>query len=484
MKILFLTPQISGWDMFGKHQAPNQLYAHWAAYVREKGYEDVEVLDCQALEIPSDEMIERVREKHPDIVVLGQEVTVPAGFGPFWYFHEAAKQIKQVLPTTKIVVGGLWYSGLPEKTLEDHPYIDYVVMSEEAAFYDVVDTLAKGKEIKDVPGVASRVDGQVVLGPIRPLLQNLDELPLPAYDLFPMDKYVGHNYWKPFVELVTSRGCPVACTFCYGLSKYDPRTAKDYVRWRSKSAERVIEELELLYKKYNVQVVLLQDDNFNVDVARIEKFCQLKKERNIPTKWVCLGRAIEWINCEHLLPLMKETGMIMGLYGIEVTTPEELRRIGKGITVDQVKRTVDILRRHNVAVVADLMLGFDYDNEEIIKQRFEFCEEVDPDILWVGYVTPAPNSAVWKTAVKQGLLNLKDIDMRRWDFVHPVIPTNYLSIEDLERLGGIGLSRFFAKPGRIERIMSSNFDPLAKLCFQQAMEGVMEWADDLNAVPV
>lgn len=480
MKILFLTPQVTGWDMFGEHRAPNQLYAHWAAYVREKGYEDVEVLDCQALDIPQAEMLSKIKDKNPDIIVLGQEVTVPAGFAPFYFFNETAKKVKEILPQTKVVVGGLWYSGLPEHTLQEHPYIDFDVMSEEGAFYDLVDALAKGKNVHDVAGVASRLDGKVVMGPTRALLANLDELPLPAYDLFPMDKYVGHQYWKPFVEMVTSRGCPVACTFCYGLSKYDPRTIKDYVQWRCKSAERVIEELELLYNKYGVQVVLLQDDNFNVDMERVEKFCRLKLERNIPTKWVSLGRAVEWINCESILPLMKQSGMIMGVYGIEVTTPEELKKIGKGVDIEQIKKTVTILRQNNVAVVADLMLGFEHDNADIIRQRFDFCEEVDPDVLWVGYVTPAPNSPVWKTALKRGFIDLDKFDLRQADFVHPVMPTDHLSIEQLEKLGAQGLSRFFTKPGRVERIMTSDFDEMAKLCFKQAMEGTAVWASNIS----
>jgi radical SAM superfamily enzyme YgiQ (UPF0313 family) len=121
------------------------------------------------------------------------------------------------------------------------------------------------------------------------------------------------------------------------------------------------------------------------------------------------------------------------------------------------------------------MMGFDYDDEKIIKQRYEFTDEVDPDILWIGYVTPAPNSPVWKKALKNKWIDPRKVDFSRWDFLHPIMPTNHLTVEDLGRLGSWCMREFFSKPGRINRIMESDFDILAKLCFQDVMAGVGKW---------
>lgn len=475
MRILFVMPKVGAWATHGKHVAPNQLYAHWAAYVREKGYDSLEVLDCKALEIPVEQMVELIKQKNPDVIVLGEQLHSYGGYGVVAHFNLAAKKIKEALPKTKIIFGGLWYSALPTQTLEDNPAVDFVVMGEEESFFDLVDAIAKNKNLADIAGVTSRVDGKIFMGPYRPLNMDLDKLPLPAYDLFPMDKYVGHTHWKPFVDMVTSRGCPSACTFCYEWDQYDPRNPSDFLKWRAKSPERVIEELNLLHNKYGVKVVVLQDDNFNTNPARVKKFCELKKAANNPIKWVSLGRAVDWVNCESILPLMKETGLFTGVFGIEVTTPEELKKIAKGITVDQIKKTIEILRKQDIAVVADIMMGFDYDTEAIIKQRYEFTDMVDPDILWVGYVTPAPNSPMWKIGMKKNWINPRGIDFLKWDFLHPVIPTDHLSIEDLGRLGSWCMREFFSKPGRINRIMESDFDILAKLCFQDVMAGVNKW---------
>ena len=475
MKILFVMPKVGAWATHGKHVAPNQLYTHWAAYVREKGYKDVAVLDCKAFELSMDEMTAQVKEKNPDIVVLGEQLHSYGGYAVVWYFNEAAKKIRQALPKVKIIFGGLWYSAMPTETLKDNPAVDFVVMGEEECFCDLLEAIDKKKDLKNIGGVTSRINGEIVMGPYKALQQDLDALPLPAYDLFPMDKYVGHTHWKPFVDMVSSRGCPSACTFCYEWDQYDPRSPSDFLKWRAKSPKRVIEELEMLHKQYGVKVVVLQDDNFNVNPERVKEFCELKLERNIPIKWVSLGRAVDWVNCESILPLMKKAGLFTGVFGIEVTTPEELKKIAKGITIDQIKKTIDILRRNDIAVVADIMMGFDYDDEKIIKQRYEFTDEVDPDILWVGYVTPAPNSPMWRIGMKKNWINPAKIDFRTWDFLHPVMPTDHLSIEDLGRLGSWCMREFFSKPGRINRIMESNFDILAKLCFQDVMAGVGKW---------
>jgi len=475
MKILFVMPKVGSWATHGKHVAPNQLYAHWAAYVREKGYTDVQVIDGKAMEIPMPELVEQVKAKNPDVVVLGEQLHSYGGYGVLKHFKEAAQKIKAALPRTQIIFGGLWYSAMPVQTLEENPAVDFVVMGEEESFYDLISALDKKKDLRDVAGVTARIGGEIVMGPHKSLLTDLDSLPLPAYDLFPMDKYVGHTHWKPFVDMVTSRGCPSACTFCYEWDQYDPRSPSDFLKWRAKSPERVIEELELLYKKYGVQVVVIQDDNFNVDPARVKRFCELKEKKQIPVKWVSLGRAIDWVNCEEILPLMKRTGLFMGVFGIEVTTPEELKKIAKGITIDQIKKTIEILRKNDIAVVADIMMGFDYDNEQIVKQRYEFTDEVDPDVLWIGYVTPAPNSPMWRIALKKNWIDPRKVDFSQWDFLHPVIPTDHLSIEDLGRLGSWCMREFYSKPGRINRIMESNFDQLAKLCFQDVMAGVGKW---------
>lgn len=477
MRVLFVQPQLGSWATHGHHVAANQMHANWAAYARENGSIEPEVLDCKALCIQLDKMLQIIKEKNPQVVVLGDCLHSYGGFAVQYYFDKTAEAIKKILPGTKIVVGGLWYSYLSRESLEQNPAIDFVVMGEgEITFNELMETLNKGKtNFADIAGLASRKDGRVVFGPVRELIADLDILPLPAYDLFPMEKYVGHTHWKPFMEIVTSRGCPHACTFCYEWSEHDPRGLNQFLKWRAKSAARVVDEVELLEKEYGVKVIVIQEDNFNVNGKRAREFCEEKLSRGLDMKWVSLGCASDWVRAEDDIPLMKKAGMFMGVFGIEVASDQELRKLAKGITVKQIYKTIEILRRNDIAIVGDIMIGFDYDTEKIIKDRFAFADEVDPDILWIGYLTPPPGSPIWKDAVKRNWVNPKAIDILKWDFLHPVIPTDNLSIEDLGRLGAWCMREFYSKPGRIHRILESNFDPLAKLCFQDVMGNVGQW---------
>ncbi len=474
MKVLFLMPPLGAWSTYGVHRAPNQFYAQLAAYVREKGSAEVEIVDARAWEMKMEEVLAQVKKKEPDLVVLGDILHSTGGLAVIWHFNETARKIKEILPDTRIAMGGLWYSAMYEDILEDHPYIDFIMVGEAELTLDELISALKsgGKKFTEIAGLASRVDGKVVLGPHRELISDIDALPLPAYDLFPMDRYVGHTYWKHFCELYTSRGCPGGCSFCYEWSQYDPRTPKDFTSWRGHSGKRVVDELELLQNQFGVETVVFQDDAFNVSTELVEETCNEIIRRDIKINWVILGRADDWVKQIDLFPLMKKAGMFMGLVGIEVSSDQELRKIGKGVTVSQIKKTIDGLRRNDVGTVGTFMIGFDDDDEASIKKRFAFADEVDPDVFALQFVTPAPGSPLWKQLVEDGRIDPKKIDLKIWDFHHPVFPTKYLSLEELGSIGAWCQMEFFNRPQRIKRIMEGNYSPLVKLCVKDFMSNI------------
>ena len=479
MKVLFITPPMGAWATHGDHKAPNQYYAQLAAYVRQEKLAEVKVLDCRALGLDYPAMVEWVKIAHPDVVVFGDLLHSTGGLAIIWHFNESALLIKKALPSVKTVMGGLWYSSYAQETMQVNPQIDFVLVGEgELTLADLLKALMLQEEdFRYIPGLASRNNkAEPVMGPHRALIPDLNVLPLPAYDLFPMDKYVGHTYWKPFAELMTSRGCPGGCHFCYEWSLYDPRSStKDFTSWRGLSAKRINDELDLLNKKYGVKVVVFQDDAFNVNSQAVREFCEEKIRRGNPIQWVCLGRADDWASQRELVPLMAQAGLFMGLVGVEVGSDKDLTKIGKGVTLEQIKSTVDILRANNVATVGTVLIGLEDDDEAKIKERLRVADEIDPDILALDYVTPVPGSPVWRKAIKAGLFDPRNINLKEWDFHHPVMPTKHLSIDDVGRLGAWCMREFYSKPQRIHRIMESSYDPLVKLCVKDFMSNISKF---------
>ena len=479
MKVLFLTPPLKAWDSHGYHLAANQMHAQLAAYLREKNLAEVEALDCRALKLDWDGMLKTVQESKPDIVFVGELLHSTCGAAVIWYFNEGLRMIKEAMPQVKTVAGGLWYSGDAERQLRLNPTVDYIMLGEaELTLEDLIKNL-ETKEVneRDIPGLVSRQeDGTIVFGPHRDLIPDLNVLPMPAYDLFPMDKYVGHTYWKPFAEMMTSRGCPGKCHFCYEWALYDSRTAtKDFTSWRGLKGKRIVDELDILEKQYGVKVVVMQDDAFNSDTEAMIEFCEEKIKRGNKIKWVCLGRADQWISQHDILPLMRKAGLFLALTGVEVEDDMTLTKQGKGVTVEQIRKTIQILRENDIGSVGTVLIGLRDDTEEKIKERLRVADEIDPDIFALDYLTPVPNSPDWKYGIKQGWFDPDKIDLKTWDFQHPVIPTDHLSIEDVGRLGAWCMREYYSKPERIHRIFSSNYDPEVKLCVKDFMANIAKW---------
>jgi anaerobic magnesium-protoporphyrin IX monomethyl ester cyclase len=476
-KVLFIMPPIGGWATHGVNKAANQYYAQLAAYIRQKQAGQPFVLDARALDMSYDDVRDKVRVIQPDLVVLGDILHSTGGLAVIWHFNKTARLVKEVSPKTLVAVGGLWYSALYEETLRTYPDIDFVLIGEgELTLEELCRALDKpGVDFSKIPGLACRRNGRPVAGPHRELIKDIDVLPIPAYDLFPMEKYVNHTYWTHFCELFTSRGCPGGCSFCYEWSQYDPRHPQDFVSWRSRSAGRIVEELEILTKRFGVKTVVFQDDAFNVNSEMVQGVSEGILEKGIELNWVILGRADDWERQVDLIPLMKKAGLFMGLVGIEVGDDADLSRIGKGVTVAQIKKTIDTLRKNDIATVGTFMVGFEDDDEAKIKKRFQFADEVDPDVFALQFVTPVPGSPLWKKLVKEKVLDPGTIDLIKWDFQHPVVPTRHLSIEEVGRLGSWCMREFFSRPHRIHRIMSGRYSELAKLCVKDFMANISKF---------
>jgi radical SAM superfamily enzyme YgiQ (UPF0313 family) len=470
MKLLFLTPPMSNWKRWGaRHVACNALYTHLAAYVRAAKTAEVEVLDCRALDLDESAMIEAIRKSAPDAVFVGTRVVTEGGASSVMRYLEAADTIKQAFPTIVTISGGLALSAMPKDILGFAPQIDYILVGEaDRTLVELLEQLQRETpRLQDILGLGYKETGEIRLTPPRPLIANLNELPMPAYDLFPMDKYIGFSSIAGYNEAVTSRGCEGACSFCYEWGLVDFRRRQDFFVHRTRSGKLVADEMELLSKTYGVKALNFMDDDFNSDRQKILDLLDEIEKRRIDMQWFFMGRARNLLRDADLIPRMRRAGCYQVLFGIEVGSDEELVNLHKSkerYTIDDLKELVQLLRRNDISTVGTYMNGFWEDDAAKIRQRFRAVDDIDPDIGVLMLLTPMPGSPVWRQALTGE--RVENIDLKNWDAIHTVMPTRHLSRQALGDLSAEINREFFRRTERIERIRNGYSSPYVRAKFE------------------
>jgi anaerobic magnesium-protoporphyrin IX monomethyl ester cyclase len=470
MKILFLTPPMPNWVRWGlKHTACNPLFAHLAAFVREKRVADVTVLDCRALELDEREMMERIAEESPDAVFLGTRLVTDGGASPIVHNLEAMNHLKEDFPDLITILGGLGVSAIPGDIMALAPQLDYLLVGEgEPTLVELLEELKReNPKLTEIAGLAHRMNGEVQLTPPRPLMANLNQLPMPAYDLFPMEKYVGFSKIDQYNEAVTSRGCEGACSFCYEWGLVDPRRRSDFFRHRTRSGKLVADEMELLDKTYGVKALNFMDDDFNSDRQKMVDLLDELEKKALDLQWFFMGRARNLMRDADLIPRMRRAGCYQVLFGIEAGTDEELVHLHKSkerYTIADLKELVRLLRKNDIATVGTYMNGFWEDDAEKIRHRYHVVDEIDPDIAVLMLLTPMPGSPIWRQALKEA--RIESLDLENWDAVHTIMPTRHLSRKELGDISSWANREFFSRPERIERIRLGYSSPYVRKKFE------------------
>jgi radical SAM superfamily enzyme YgiQ (UPF0313 family) len=493
MKLLFVTPPMGNWAPWGDHHiASNSLHAQLAAFIREKKTAEVDVLDCRALGLDSNQMVDEIKRRSPEVVFFGSLIPGAGGAAQLSRFHEAIRHIKESRPDTITVGGGLMYTAIPKEIMQENPEIDFVIVS---VFGDCEYTLSELLEelknstpkLSEINGLVYRRNGEIILNPRRGLITNLDELPMPAYDLFPMDRYCGYSVIPNYDEALTSRGCEGACHFCYEWWLVDPRNPRDFTSHRTRGGKKVAEEMELLNKQYGVKALTFMDDDFNSDRQKMVDLVEELEKRKLDLQWFILGRAQNFIRDADLIPRLRKVGMYQVLIGIDGGTDEEIAEARKGpmkIGVKELRDLVSFLRKNDISTIATYLNGFWEDDEAKIRQRARAVDEIDTDIVMIQLLTPIPGSPIWKTAVKENVIEVKDMSL--WDVEHCVMPTKYLTRKQLGELTGWAFQSFYSKPERIDRILNSYSSPYVRMKFLSFKENAAKFekgaAEDARAV--
>ncbi len=306
---------------------------------------------------------------------------------------EISKFIKTNYPQTKIVLGGVHPTVRPEQVLRNDS-VDYVIRGEgENTFLELI----QGDECSKIKGLSYKSGENMVHNPDRELILDLDALPFPALHLFDLKKYS----WYPEINLISSRGCPFACYYCFnGVFGR---------KFRARTAENIIQEMELLNQKYGTTKFYFYDDTFTFNKERVIQFCNLLLEKKLYFEWRCCSR-IDTLDPERV-DLMKKSGCKKIHFGIESGDPTLIKKI-KNITLEQAKQTIKMVNDTGMETRCYFMIGHPWDTKETIKHTIKFATDIDATVSQFSITTPFPNTQLWEMAKELGVISDDNVD---WD---------------------------------------------------------------------
>ena len=365
-----------------------------AAVLRNAGHE-VEIYSQDLHHYPESHLTKYLNKKIFDVI----GVSIIAGYYQYRKLLLISKAINSAKYRPFYIIGGHGPSPEPEFFLKKTGADAAVIGEGEITIIELLKALENKKSFKGIKGIAFNKDGNVVINERRPLIKDIDSVPFPAYDLFPMGYYrllrMPHANSSDFImPMLSGRGCTFKCTFCYRMDK----------GFRPRSNESIIAEIKLLKKDYGITYVAFADELLMSSVRRTESLCRDFLKAKLNVKWDCNGR----LNYAKpaLLKLMKKAGCSFINYGIEAMDNNVLKNMKKGLTTNQITKGIDATLEVGISPGLNIIFGNIGDNRETLNKGVEFLLKYDDGAQFrtIRPVTPYPGSPLYYHAVEKGLI--------------------------------------------------------------------------------
>ncbi len=452
-------------------------YLCLAAALRES-MPDVEIklIDCPVQQLGWGSLEALCREWQPDVVCAGDEAI---------YVHESAKlfrMAKRVNPECITIGGGYTLPHVPEWSLGPGA-VDFLVFGEgEITFCELIATLRQGGNLADIKGlIYLSDDGKVVKTPWRPLIHDLDSLPMPAYDLMPRISHRRRaNLFQNSFNIEKGRGCIDTCNFCAIWTQMGNwEGGKPKPRYRVKSPERVMREMDVLYNQYGYKNYMFVDGTFNIDPDWNNDWADRVIQRNWKDlAWYGFFRA-DTFDREHKMGVFQklvQTGLHWYLVGIERETADDYAFLKKhNYESESIRRMFETLRVDYPQVVrhATFLIGLPEDTHEKLDSLFDYAMSLRPDFIDFRTISPEPGTTLWNQAIEENWLEDKGIDeLKDFYWWQPVMRTNHLDMNQMMEVANNMNRKVFMNYIRMDTLRSLVSRSPARRGYYRFMVGV------------
>ena len=295
-----------------------------------------------------------------------------------------ARTLRRHHPAAHILVGGPHATPLAAEMLAHHPEIDTVARGEsEPAFLELIERLAAGRATTGIAGTVWRSGARVVTGPDRAAIADLDTLASP------------HDYFDTHI-VMTSRGCPWACTFCGAETTWGRG-------FRGNSVPYVLDALEKVVARLPVKMVQIKDDTFTTNRKRVLELCRGIRERKLDFFWSCDTRVD--VLGEELLREMRLAGCQRLSLGVESGSPEIIKQIDKKITVKQIIESTELAKKYGIKVRYFMMLGNRGETAATFRETLDFLKRAAPHEYIFSCLSVYPGTRDFDAAEAAGWLD-------------------------------------------------------------------------------
>lgn len=450
MKVLFVNPpQTASKYKFMGVIAPPLGIAYMAGVLQENNI-DVEILDASAEDMDFKDVEKELLKRKPDLVAL-TALTPTIGRA-----LETAQVVKETLPDSIVVMGGYHPTFNFIETLEDEN-VDIVIRGEgEYIMLNLVQALENQSSLHDVKGIVfeDKNSKEIVVNPEAPLIQDLDELPFPALNLLPMKKYRLLDMDTHMTTMITTRGCPMQCSFCSSAAMHGKKI-------RERSIENIVDEIEYLNTNYDIDTIAFMDDTFTLKKRKVMAICDEILKRNIEIMWGCTSR-VDTLD-EKLLKKMKEAGCITIFIGVESADQQQLDNMCKNTTIAKIENAFKIAHKLKIRTIASVALGMPGDTKEIMNKTVKFVHKLKPNYAIYSLATPYPGTRFYKEAFEKNLIKIKD--WSKYTLITPILETIDCSLNDMRKIQAKAFMKFYLRPHYIIRQFLQDGPYLLKTIF-------------------
>lgn len=447
LRVVLVNPPSSFERVYGKWDlsaldtyCPPLGLLYIAGYVRQYNHE-VHIIDLQTWKYSLDRTVEYIKSLNPDVIGLSA-MTIN-----FLNANEIAEGLKNSGLTVPIILGGPHFTAASVETLKRFSAIDFGVVGEgEVTFSEILQKIASNSSVKGVKGVVWRSCSEgIVTNASRPLIENLDMLPLPAWDLlqnFP--NAYPHNALEtrrlPAASIITSRGCPYQCTFC-DRSIFGNRV-------RHHSASYTLNMIRHLRDKYKIKDLMILDDNFLLDKIKLFEICNSIIQENMDVKWYCLSHVSSMT--EDRLEKVKEAGCWIMEVGIESGNEKILRLLKRNTSKTFISNAVNRAKKLGIRVKGNFIFGLPTETLETLEETIRFSKSINLSLFQQTFLTIWPGCELSNSIDQYGNAE-KDWD-KLTHFQISFVPDG-LTSDDLLRASKSAFRRFYLRPKIIFEIL-------------------------------